>query len=677
MTTSESGSDSEPEFESIIATRARRSNAGSRLRQLLDLEETNNATLPINDEDENVNLLFMEDENDREFEGSEDEDTDEEREGSDGDNHEDQNGNNNNIIISKTKQNKLQKPEEKGNETRDENDDDSNISAVNSDEMLSDSEISASDEDESEGERQLQTEERLRKRRKRKSDMPPILQKKKIKSSITPKKSVTSASSNKANKSKLEPIAPTLRRHSTRRTTIESSIATHERLEKEYERKQTQAPVERKVYIEKTLEERLEEAKITEKENILSLTRFYEQEVQKKKKQRDLSNSKKFKMTNFIRFSSKGTFITPNDEVRIIEKELQKLKEEEEQKNKRKLQYLKRKQARITKTEPAETIDKGSNNDVEAMKNENSNDLNKGNDVDLKLEGDDKKNDLDKEEPTKTELKNDNNKVVRFEENEIKSANTVELSNKPKDESDISKNDNENVNSITNDNESKQSNIETTQIGVDEYDGVDAIPTIVYEGPPQLVTRDYIIFEEFDKTLSNDEIKKQLFGPQSTLSGSHYDPLYETLCVIKQDESSNIDLKKIQEARDESFKSLMKLPKFGEKITFSNDDDGKSSKEENEIVNIHTPAPIGIHLPNGQKKMCIVSGLPATYYDPTNGVPYSTVDAFKILKGIVDGEYQWLQLDNGGINSRFAGGIGCYLSKKNQRHAAGVPEGFS
>lgn len=671
MSTSESSSDNEPEFESIIATRARRSNAGSRLRQLLDLEETTNAALPINDEDENVNLLFMEDENDEEFEGSEDDDTDNQ------DTDEDV-GERNSVIVSKDKQNKSEKFEENENENENDDDnDDNNLSTVNSDEMLSDSDISASDEDESEGERELQKEEHLRKRRKRKSDMPSILQKKKIKFSSTQKKPVSSISSSKLNKSKIEPIAPTLRRHSTRKTTIESSIATHERLEKEYERKQTLAPVEKKIYVEKTLEERLEEAKITEKENILSLTRFYEQEVQKKKKQRDLSNSKKFKMTNFIRFSSKGTFVTPNDEVSIIEKELQKLKEEEEQKNKRKLQYLKRKQARITKTENTEQSDNRSVKEIEAVKNEQSSNLTDKTNIEVKHEGNIKEKELEKDSSAKIEINNGTDKVVRFKEDEIGNSDTEGVSNKQENDFNVLKNDNENSNSITNDNEAEQSNVEINQTDVSDDEIKDLTPTVIYEGPPQLVTRDYIIFEEFDKTLSNEEIKKTLFGPQSTLSGSHYDPLYETLCVIKQDESSNIDLQKIQEARDKSFKSLIQLPKFGQKIMISNDDDGKSLTEENEVVNIHTPAPIGIHLPNGQKKMCIVSGLPATYYDPTNGIPYSTVDAFKILKGIVDGEYEWLQLDNGGINSRFAGGIGCYLGKKNQRHAAGVPKGFN
>lgn len=213
--------------------------------------------------------------------------------------------------------------------------------------------------------------------------------------------------------------------------------------------------------------------------------------------------------------------------------------------------------------------------------------------------------------------------------------------------------------------------------GDNESETIYDTPKIQYEGPAQHVARNYVIFEEFDDEVTSDGIKKYLFGQQAAFKSTHHDPQYETLCVIKQDESSNIDLHKIQAMRDESFKSLIQLPKFGEKITASDDSNGQLEEDENEVVQIHTPAPVGIHLPNGQKKICPTSGLPAMYYDPTNGVPYATVDAFRVLKSIVEGEYEWLQLDNGGINSRFKGGIGCYISKKNQRHAAGVPEGFS
>ena len=58
-------------FESLIATRSRRSNAGLRLKQLIELEEQSNeitaTTQFLTEDDENVNLLFQEDGEDEEF----------------------------------------------------------------------------------------------------------------------------------------------------------------------------------------------------------------------------------------------------------------------------------------------------------------------------------------------------------------------------------------------------------------------------------------------------------------------------------------------------------------------------------------------------------------------------------------------------------------------------------
>ena len=58
--------------DSLVATRARRINAGSRLKQLIELEEQashlqSSISQIITEDDENVNLLFQEDENDEEF----------------------------------------------------------------------------------------------------------------------------------------------------------------------------------------------------------------------------------------------------------------------------------------------------------------------------------------------------------------------------------------------------------------------------------------------------------------------------------------------------------------------------------------------------------------------------------------------------------------------------------
>lgn len=708
MSESES-SESEPEFESIIATRARRSNAGSRLRQLLDLEETNNGPVSINDDDENVNLLFMEDEDDGEFQDSEDE------EQKDGDEDEDEDEEEEVDVeaeLNKTPREKKKTTDDSGNTSEEEKD----LPNVDADEMLSDSDISASDDDESEGEKELQKQEQLNRRRKRKASLPAVLQKKKPK--VASSKDSTKAASKLATKSHRSnifdsvPIAPYERRHSARRTTLQNSMATHEKMEKEYEKRQTQAPVVSKEYVEKTLEERLEEAKITEKENTLSLTRFYEQEIQKKKKQRDLANSRKFKMRNFIRFWSTGIFITPLDEVRLIEEEERRLKEEEENKNRRKLQYLKRKQARLAKTGSSSPIKTNTKeqSEIDLIANKIKDDEDKKVTSAIELKQETEVNPVRKEEITTAESVDENTptNAVQFSEVSIPLTDEQKISNdaesNPVDTTekkfkevelettdiplkelslggsfDESMKETSTLEGVKREGNGKTDNEDenTQEDNVNESEVICDTPKLQFEGPAQHVARNYVIFEEFDHEVTSDGIKRYLFGQQAAIKGTHHDPQYETLCVIKQDESSNIDLHKIQAMREESFKSLIQLPKFGEKITAIDDGNEQLEEDENEVVQIHTPAPVGIHLPNGQKKICPTSGLPAMYYDPTNGVPYATVDAFRVLKSIVEGDYEWLQLDHGGINSRFKGGIGCYISKKNQRHAAGVPEGFS
>lgn len=655
MSSSENGSDSEPEFESIIATRARRSNAGSRLRQLLDLEETNAGLQALNEDDENVNLLFEEEEDDQEFmesENSNNEDDDEQEE----EEHRE---------ITKKPVRKSKNLEVVNN---DEND---------NDEMLSNSDVSESDSDEEEGERELQRQEKLSRSRKRRANLIPGVTTKKQKAVTSPKKIAPINKIPKPTNVNTAPIAPNERRHSSRRATIKNSIETHEKMEKEFEKRQSIVPIAKKEYVEKTLEERLEEAKITEKANVLSLTNFYQQEVQKKKKQRDLANARKFKMTEFIRFWSKKLDLTPLDEINEIREEEERIREEEEKKAKRKLQYLKRKQARLgIKSDDIQSDPPSSAaNNEGTPKGENSKEdkPKKGTSEESTLTKGTPKEDTPKEEVNNGEednkseehsqpLKSDNITESTTEVRNLRSKNVqfseeVTISENGKTEETIP------LVKAEEDNEPENIPGETK-------------PELVYEGPFRRVARDYVIFEEFDYDLTIDEAKEYLFGRQSLLSGSRRDPKCETISIIKRNENSNFDLQKIQALRNESFKQLLKLPKFGEKIEITNNNDGKLTLEENELVKINTPAPVGINLPNGQKKTCLITGEPAMYYDPTNGVPYATVDAFRILKNIVDGEYQWLQLDNGGINSRFPGGIGCYIGHKNQRHAKDVPDGF-
>lgn len=682
-----SGSESEPEFESIIATRARRSNAGSRLRQLLDLEETNAGLQAATEDDENVNLLFQEDEDDIEFKSSSEEESEADNSdvGSDNDS-----SNRKNITNRKRKQ-----------ETSDNEDDE--LTKAASDEMLSDSEISASDSDEEEGEKELQRQERLKKRRKRNTGLPIAAQTKPKPSSVkhektkkSPRKSVTG----------LTPIAPHERRHSRRTATVKSSIATHEKLEKELEKKQVVVPVARKEYVEKTLEERLEEAKITEKENMLSLTRFYEQEIQKKKKQRDLANSRKFRMVKFLRMWSTGVYITPDDEVAEIEEEKRIKQEEEEKKQRRKLAYLKRKQTRLGITDDSLVL-------AELERDSKEKETQGNDDVKKELSatgepageagGDDQigneKNSNEDNNQINSEInvqdRITDEKTNNITENELERAKSNNELSGDGDDSNMNTHLEETFIEETPVETKMETSIEATSGSVDGeivsaaaepaavVDGEseaahskDLTPKIIHEGPALKVARSYLIFEEFDEKLALDEIKTHLFGRQSLLTGTRRDPNAEPILVIKRDESSNLDLQKIHAARKESLDALLKLPKFGETVVIADDDDDKSNDKDDEEVKIHTPAPIGIHLPDGNKKMCLITGTPAVYYDPSTGIPYSTVDSFKIIKAIIDGEYDWIQQDNGGINSRIPSGVGFYAPKRSERCAKGVPEGF-
>ncbi|KAI5963065.1 uncharacterized protein KGF55_002857 [Candida pseudojiufengensis] len=297
-------SDSEDDeiFESLMASRARRSNAGSRLKQLIALEEQSteaqNTNQFVTEEDENVNLLFQDDEDDQEFideeldnenllgidEDEEDDDEDDENE--------------TNINGRKRRQSDI--------------DDDDEEEDVNMDEVLSDSDISASDSDASEGERELQKQERVRKKRK-KTIIPTI-------------KKLPTTSPKKVKKSPLitsDSLLLSSRRSSSRSAAVESKQALVDRLKESEKRKAKYVHVEKKKVKEPTQEERLVQAIETEKENIESLNKFKEQEIVKKERQRQSLLSKRLKLKNVIRIISKQSYVTPDEEVASARKEFE------------------------------------------------------------------------------------------------------------------------------------------------------------------------------------------------------------------------------------------------------------------------------------------------------------------------------------------------------------------
>lgn len=281
--------------DSLVATRSRRSNAGSRLKHLIELEERasdvqESVSSIINEEDENVNLLFQEDEDDQEFfEGEEDEDEeneeDEEGEGDEKDNI---------------------KEEEENKKRSHESDDEAE--QVNSDDVLSDSDISMSDSDESEGEKELQKQEKMKQKRiKKKQSLVPTIKQPKLdeKPKAKKPKGLTSSDS----------LLLSMRRSSSRSTAVENKEALVQKLKENEKRRANVAPIVRVKHVDLTQEEKLAEAIETEKANILSLQQFRDQEIVKKERQKQLLLLRKVQLKNVIRMVSDERLITPLDEI--------------------------------------------------------------------------------------------------------------------------------------------------------------------------------------------------------------------------------------------------------------------------------------------------------------------------------------------------------------------------
>ncbi|KAM9914183.1 hypothetical protein OXX69_000870 [Metschnikowia pulcherrima] len=278
--------------DSLVATRARRVNAGSRLKQLIEREEqaTGISNVVYSEEDENVHLLFQEDENDEEFENSEGgvSDSDE------ADGNESVNEETESIAAEKS---------ERGVSPSDEKATDAE---VNSDEMLSESDLSASENDDSEGERELQSTERQKKRKTKASALIPAIKKPKL---------FTEKAKPKVRAKHSELLLDIDRRASSRKSAMKNKEILVQKLKEDETRRAALAPVVRVDEVQLTQEERLAQAVETEKANVLSLHSFLEQEIVKKEHQKLLFQQRRPKLRNVIRLLSRKTFVSPFDEI--------------------------------------------------------------------------------------------------------------------------------------------------------------------------------------------------------------------------------------------------------------------------------------------------------------------------------------------------------------------------
>lgn len=190
---------------------------------------------------------------------------------------------------------------------------------------------------------------------------------------------------------------------------------------------------------------------------------------------------------------------------------------------------------------------------------------------------------------------------------------------------------------------------------------------IVFEGPPQKVAANFISFEESGKKYTIDEIKAYLLGPQSLLPLQRRSHDVEPILRLRADAITSGDDAKVDASRDlPDFEFLNNFPKFGEYNKIKKEQVVLETREDIKVV-LKTQAPTGIHLPNGTKKQCLITGKPAMYFDPKTGLPYGSVEAYKVIKDIHNGVWAWVE---------FPGGGSYVCSRENPAHAKGVPEGF-
>lgn len=782
--------------DSLVATRARRANAGSRLKQLIELEERASGVQQLviyNEDDENVQLLFQEDENDEEFE--EPDVSGEENENS------------------QVEEDEL--PKEEG-------DDDNNGSetevAVNSDEMLSDSDLSVSEDDDSEGERELEKEERAKKRKhKLKTIIPTIKKARPAPVKTAPKPKVKHS----------ELLLDSERRASSRKSALQNKQELLEKLQEDESRRAKLAPVVRVKERELTQEERLAEAKETETQNIISLNMFLQQEIVKKERQKLLFQQRRPKLRNVVRLYSAETYVTPLDEIedarhvqdlferkkrgrrrknpyepelkrpgdvdellpyyqremaerRRLEAEraeekrrleearaIKRKKLEEERAERKRLLEEEREARKKAKEERLKEYDVDISNDPNAITRHKSSpkDLLKKTEEDVdgdedmkedssavkELTGEEKMDQdklieddhgvegklvdssdkMDIDGPSETDqLDDDETKEVDDVTSEPDSANVEERTVSPSVEStehkevissetlpatEVKEEATEEVKVVPEvENSEKvekkvtfaddESHGEETDVKtkveepqpVEEPKTRSATPIYrshadgsIFEGPVQHVARNLVFLLNFDEEdrwgLTDMRIKSALFGEEVNLVGARRYQDVKTIFrsslrlnnpyAAPKEEKEDDLLIPVTKITEESglFDALQKLPRFGDKEIYEEEEEIENFDDTSEI-RIRTEAPTGLYLPNGNKKLCLISGKEVRYFDPATGLPYGNKDDYQIIKTVELGIYPWYSIPK---DQNTYGAVEIYLNKREgARHAIGVPEGF-
>lgn len=638
--------------ESIIATRQRRSNAGNRLKSLLAAEE------PLEDDEQ----IFLEIEGDDEFDPDMQDDELEQVDSEDSDQEKWGEGD----MIASGQEDNDEYPERetvfKGSKKR------SRVEQEEEDENFSSSSESSDHEesDQEAGEKELQKQQRLEKRKKRRMELPFLRKKQSSAGTSAPdrKKSKSATANSVLLASNLLASA---RRVSKRASAVRNKEEVIQRLqEQEARRAQYVAPMIKKQQA-LTQQERLEEAKITEQRNIASLNMYVEQEEIRRQKQRAAMQAKRVPMRAIIRFVSSTRFIAPRrifirsdidmtvhkpGDKRIEPKTEEKIESNEAPKEKDESAKHEEKQSAVDEHTKDDSKEDPGHNRPENDQETNNKVTEEVNKVDGE-ESEDKN-----EEENNQEMEQENKEVDHLEESAAGETNQEESVTKDTNEVKIETNDDDN------DTGEKAEADDNHTGNLSEKSPADDIVAIrksrSAEPSADAVVNDEVLIEG-EKSESDKPVKEQ----QGESSLEQPEIVSETVVVkdeeqVKKEEPAVIPpyLLPVQGPYVCRTRNTVNLLEFPSDFQYSR-----------QAVKALLLGPrvlrTGI-MPAAKSLRCALTGGKAKYIDPSSGVPYGSLQAYKALKQIEANEYAWIT-EFGGMFSGLRNG---------QRHARGVPEGF-
>lgn len=672
--------------DGLVATRSRRSNAGSRLQSLLNAED------PIDDEEE----IFKEFEDDDEFElenREDDEDDEEEEEEEDdenegkraeyeeGEEEEEEEGGEaeDDDETQETGEGKAVQKKRKASDITGEGADDENFSSSSESEE-------EQEEDEEAGEEELIKQQREKKRKeaaekKKKMFEIKVQKQKPADAGSTPGQQQTASKpiKRRPRQSAADLLAGD-RRVSKRSSAVKNTKDVIERLQQSEAKRASgaQQPTQKRVVHSMTQEERLEEAKITEQKNTASLNMFFELEEAKKQRQRAAMMARKPQMSSVLRYHSSTRLIPPRrmfvrPKFSSVKIEEPAVKKEEENENTDSVS----KDPEITNDEDKSvnlSVDDSVNLDPEDNDAEDSVNLDANDSVVVEDENKpaDHEN-MDAEDSVIIENKEPSDSVAVDKKNNTADdsvnidADMAESEKLENNENMLEKaTDNDNDVLMTNINEKSTTNEDTIITGNETHTNGDGEVLDTEAKHPKL--------EEVEgDTQTEPEVRIKQEGEEKRVSIAEGDS------DVKKEEEDE-DEKENQEPlkrRNDDLPADSSLPDVQgpwacrtkrtiSLVDFPDDADYTKYRIKKLLLGqqaLFQPKPPP---PEKKNRKCVVTGRPARFIDPESKIPYASVEAYKIIQLVKNNGLYW--------NPTF-GGI-YTVPSQNFRHAKGVPEGF-